>query len=201
MGSRVMHIIIANQIAEAIRIEDRSAFLLGGIAADAASSKELSHFYRGDLKDYSRNIAYDEFLKKYAMKKDDPFIQGYYTHLIADDLWLKGFYLPWLRNRMEKDEEVFQRYHHDFRLLNSKLLEHYDASAEITCYLKKSFSMIETEEVTKKDLLNFIPYMLEDMEINKQDIELDLSVFTFEQIIGYIETSVEKGIMCLQCLR
>ncbi|MBT2688414.1 hypothetical protein J7I93_09495 [Bacillus sp. ISL-47] len=63
MGSRVMHAIIANEIASRLELKDKSAFILGGIAPDAVSPKEYSHFYRGDTNDYSRTIGYKEFLK------------------------------------------------------------------------------------------------------------------------------------------
>lgn len=58
MGSRIMHLIIANRIAERLSIEDKAAFLLGGVAPDAVSTKEASHFFRGDHQDYSRFIDY-----------------------------------------------------------------------------------------------------------------------------------------------
>ena len=51
MGSRIMHLIIANQVADALEIKDKAAFLLGGIAADATSNKEASHFYVGKHED------------------------------------------------------------------------------------------------------------------------------------------------------
>lgn len=41
MGSRVMHSIINNEIASRMKIEDRAAFLLGGIAPDAVSPKGI----------------------------------------------------------------------------------------------------------------------------------------------------------------
>ncbi|CAM4013533.1 hypothetical protein SAEN111111_03265 [Saccharibacillus endophyticus] len=39
--------------------------------------------------------------------------------------------MPWLRNRMEEDPEVYPLYHNDFKLLNGKLLEHYDCTKEM----------------------------------------------------------------------
>lgn len=41
MGSKVMHSIINNEIASRMKIEDRAAFLLGGIAPDAVSPKVI----------------------------------------------------------------------------------------------------------------------------------------------------------------
>lgn len=120
-----MHLIIANRIADSLSIENHTEFLLGGIAPDAVSAKDDSHFYTGDVQEYTRRIDYQEFLNKYHSHAENQYILGYYSHLIADDIWLKGFYLPWLRNRMETNKEIFQEYHNDFRLLNGKLLDYY----------------------------------------------------------------------------
>ncbi|WP_166541776.1 zinc dependent phospholipase C family protein [Paenibacillus lutrae] len=118
MGSRIMHLIIANTIAESLSIENRTSLLLGSIAPDAVSTKNESHFFKGEAQDYSRRVDYKGFLQKYNSQVESHFIWGYYTHLIADDIWLKGFYLPWLKNRMEAKKEWYHLYHNDFRLLN-----------------------------------------------------------------------------------
>ncbi|MWC30806.1 zinc dependent phospholipase C family protein [Paenibacillus sp. MMS18-CY102] len=194
MGSRIMHLLIANKIAECLSIEDKTAFLLGGIAPDAASSKDLSHFFQGELQDYSRSIDYKGFLDKYHSQAESLYILGYYTHLIADDLWLKGFYVPWLKNRMEVDKEVAGLYHNDFRLLNGKLLEYYGIRDELKRSLGGRAAIFDLEEVSSADVAQFIPYALADMEYDKDALDEKLNVFTFNQIVGYIETSVDKGI-------
>jgi hypothetical protein len=195
MGSRIMHSIIAYKIAESVSIADKTSFLLGGIAPDAGSPKELSHFFTGDVNDYSRNVDYENFIEKYRPDKNSSFILGYYSHLIADDLWLKGFYLPWLKNRLENDKNILNLYHGDFQTLNGLLLDYYGVTDEIKKILESSGSVIEIEEVSSKDIRDFVPYVLEDMKYDIALSKQQLSVFTFEQIIGYIETSVQKGIM------
>jgi hypothetical protein len=195
MGSRIMHLIIANRIAECLSVEDRTPFLLGSIAPDAVSTKDLSHFFKGELQDYSRSIDYKGFLHKYSSQVESHYILGYFTHLIADDIWLKGFNLPWLRNRMEANKELYNLYHNDFRLLNGKLLEYYgftDGLRKMLSYLPTIFDL---EEVKSKDVEQFIPYVLGDMEYDKEVINEKLNVFTFDQIVGYIETSVDMGLL------
>ena len=125
MGSRIMHAIIAKKVAEALFIKDKTSFVLGGIAADATSNKDASHFYKGALQNFTRAIDYEGFYQKYQDIADSDYIQGYYTHLIADDLWLQGFNIPWLRNRMAENPPVLNAYHQDFKLLNGKLIEYY----------------------------------------------------------------------------
>lgn len=194
MGSRIMHAIIACKLADCLSIPDKTSFLLGGIAPDSVVPKDLTHFYKGNVEDYSREINYNGFLSKYDVYKQNHYILGYYSHLIADNIWLKGFYLPWLKNRIEANPQILQLYHNDFRLLNGKLLEHYG----FTKYLKEELhlgpvTIIDLEEVKSKEVEAFLPYVLGDMEYNKDIVNEKLNVFTFDRIVGYIETSIDKG--------
>jgi hypothetical protein len=195
MGSRVMHYIISNQIAERLSINDKVSFILGGISPDAVAPKDLSHFFTGEVSDYTRSIDYEGFLEKYDTSKHTSFILGYYTHLIADDIWLKGFYLPWLKNRMENDPTIFSQYHRDFQLLNGKLLNYYGVEMDILIEWEKNSSIFDLDEIKTSDISKFVPYVLGDIKFNKEDLEQELTVFTFEQIIGYVETSIDKAIM------
>jgi hypothetical protein len=195
MGSRIMHVVIANRIAECLPIEDRTQFLLGSIAPDAVSSKDLSHFFKGEVQDYSRYIDYKGFLHKYSSQVESHYILGYFTHLIADDIWLKGFNLSWLRNRMEANKELYKIYHNDFRLLNGRLLEYYGFTDDLRKMLRYIPTIFDLQEVKSKDVEEFIPYVLGDMEYDKEVINEKLNVFTFDQIVGYIETSVDMGLL------
>jgi len=198
VGSRIMHVIIANKIAERLSIEDKTPFLLGSIAPDAVSSKNESHFFIGEHQDYSRSVNYKGFLNKYSSQADSHYIMGYYTHLIADEIWMKGFYLSWLRNRMNADKELHGLYHNDFRLLNGKLLEYYGFRDELRKTLYYIPTTIDLQEVMSKDVEEFIPYVLGDMDYEKEVINQKLNVFTFDQIVGYIETSVDMGLLSLK---
>ncbi|MFZ7806698.1 hydrolase [Bacillus thuringiensis] len=197
MGSRIMHVIIANGIAEKLCIQDKTSFLLGGVAPDAVHSAEekgTSHFYAGTTKNYTRIIDYDSFFHKYEAHIDSPFILGYYTHLIADDNWLSGFFLPWLKNRIENDETIAPLYYNDFKLLNAKLLHHYDQEQQLFSLLNQEAHIVDIEEVSKENVLAFRKYLFEDMLYPEQHLHEDLQVFTFNQIVGYIETAIEKGV-------
>jgi len=200
LGSRIMHLIIGNKIADSLSIEDKTSFLLGSIAPDAVFSyeeKNLSHFLIGEVQDYSRSVDYKGFLHKYSSQVEDinHYLLGYYTHLIADDIFLRGFNLSWLRNRMDADEGLYKLYHNDFRLLNGKLLEYYGFTDELKKQLSYFPTILDLEEVKSKDVEKFVPFALGDMEFDKGVINEQLNVFTFNQIIGYIETSVDLGLL------
>ncbi|NLP52832.1 zinc dependent phospholipase C family protein [Bacillus sp. RO1] len=196
MGSRLMHTIIADEISLRIGVADPSSFILGAVAPDAVAPKDFSHFYVGNPNDYTRSIDYQAFLHKYNTYKDNPYILGYYTHLIADDIWLKGFFLPWLKNRLENDPTLLERYHNDFKLLNFKLMSHYQTNHDLLKGISGAAQPVELEEVSITQVSSFIPYVEQDMML-KQTSE-PLQVFTMEMIIGYIETSIDKGVQLIK---
>ncbi|RXJ04306.1 hydrolase [Anaerobacillus alkaliphilus] len=201
MGSRIMHAIIANRIVDILSIDDRTSFLLGSLAPDAVSTKDISHFYIGNLSDYTRGIDFSGFIKKYSEHSNRDYLLGYYTHLIADDIWLTGFYKPWLKNRIEADHSILPSYHQDFKLLNGKLLNYYGSTDQLRNTLNQDGEMIDLDEVKGRDVVAFLPYILGDMEYDVEVIGQGLRIFTLNQIIGYIETSVERGVFCIQQLR
>ncbi|WP_026909186.1 zinc dependent phospholipase C family protein [Paucisalibacillus globulus] len=196
MGSRIMHLIIANQIAEKINIQDKHAFFIGGVAPDAVYPKGKSHFFVGHERDYTTTVEFEKFLNKYP--KTD-YVLGYYTHLIADYVWVKGFYQGWLKNRIDADHSLLARYHEDFRLLNAKLLYHYQLDSSILDNLNFN-NVQDLDEVKGEDVQAFFPYVKEDMNYPKEHLEEELQVFTLLQIVGYVETCVERGLLKLRAL-
>lgn len=200
MGSRIMHLIIGNKIAERLKIEDRTAFLLGSIAPDAVHSKDKdeSHFFKGEHRDFTRYIDYYGFLEKYKACSNQLYVLGYFVHLIADDQWLKGFYMPWLKNRMENDSGLYALYHNDFRLLNGKLLEYYGCVDEMRELISNPRAVMDLDEVKSENVSELVPHVLGDLDYDKKELNDPLQVFRFIQIEGYIETAVNVGIMHLE---
>ncbi|PLT30712.1 zinc dependent phospholipase C family protein [Peribacillus deserti] len=192
MGSRVMHAIISERILEEIEMKDKQLFFLGGMAPDAGT-KEKTHWYSGNEEQYTRIIDLSVFLKQYSGQKMSPFILGYFSHLIADEIWLNGFYLPWLSNRLKADPALLARYHEDFKILNAKLTDIY--TFQLPEY-GASLSLVEEfpEGVTVQSLQSLLGELRRDLKFDLADIGKPLNVFTEEQIIGYIETAVEKSI-------
>ncbi|UNL86977.1 hydrolase [Priestia koreensis] len=196
MGSRIMHAIIGYKVMANLHIEDNYSFLVGSIAPDAVFESELkaaSHFFVGNEADFSRSVDYEGFLKKYDfyLPQHQDYLLGYYTHLIADDIWLRGFYLPWLRNRMQAEHQIHSMYHRDFQLLNSKLLHHYELSDHLQSLFELNKVIPNLDEVPFERVKEFIPFVVNDMTDSLSSLTEELQVFTFEQIIGYVETSVE----------
>lgn len=100
---------------------------------------------------------------------------------------------------MNADESLYERYHNDFRILNGLLLEHYGNREELLDHLEKPFAVPDLVEVKRTDLLNFLPYVVSDLSVDQDIVRQDrLQVFSLEQIIGYIETSVDIALLHLE---
>ncbi|WP_050615687.1 zinc dependent phospholipase C family protein [Bacillus testis] len=198
MGSRIMHYIISRQLAKTLPIENKETFMIGGVSPDAARDKEISHYYRGEVYDYTRHIDFSSFIEACQEEDNESYVLGYYTHLISDDLWLKGFYMPWLRNRIIADRALAEKYHRDFHLLNAKLAEHYSLSAGEIPFNIKEQDLPSLPEVSPHAARAFLSYIQEDLQYNESQSQKPLQVFTFDQIIGYIETSIDQSRLLLQ---
>ncbi|WP_236634788.1 hydrolase [Alteribacter lacisalsi] len=197
----MMHLIIADLISDQLGGIDETSFYLGGIAPDAAVRKDRSHFFEGNEANYTRVVAYEKFLKKYNELRLHPYILGCYTHLIADQVWLTGFYLPWLRNLMKTNPDIHKSYHRDFHLLNGRLVEHYGNGSVLMRKLENNCPLMDLEEVTAEEVKAFIPYVKGDLDYEQKTLDEPLEVFTFEQITGYVETCVDRGVQAIRQLK
>lgn len=197
MGSRMMHLIIANQVFEKLEITNQQRFLLGGIAPDAAftsDSKNSSHFFEGRLDDGTRFVNYKGFIEKYQAYIQDEFMLGYLTHLISDDVWMKFIYFKHdFYNRLSNDPELLGRWHDDFRKLNGKLIEKFEC---IGLKNKLIGATLDNKvcEIDSKDLQSFTIETLNDFTYNKDDIAKELQVYTFREINDYIEQATNMAI-------
>lgn len=111
MPGYVIHMAVASRIIEEKGIINSSflnAFLLGNIIPDAMerTAKRESHFWDDNTyKNLNRIPNVDDFLKKYASRLHEPFVLGYYTHLLLDHYFVKEY---WTEHFMLLDENMLE---------------------------------------------------------------------------------------------
>ncbi len=104
MGSHLMHLVIGNEVSAHLTDVDRTAFLLGNLAPDATTSKQNTHYYAGRHEDMTRGLDLDQYWVDSA-DENQSFRLGYYCHLVADEIWLQGFFeLPPPTLRLEVED-------------------------------------------------------------------------------------------------
>ncbi len=116
MPGYVIHMAVAARVIEEKGISESSfkdAFLLGNIIPDAMArtAKKESHFWDDDtFCNLNRIPNVDDFLEKYGNRLDEPFILGYYAHLLLDNLFVKEY---WKENFTLLDKDMQQENGYD----------------------------------------------------------------------------------------
>lgn len=202
MGSRMMHLIIAEQVAKKIDISDRPRFMLGGIAPDAVHGREQktkSHYYEGSVDDGTRRVHYEGFIEKYQKEIQDEFILGYVVHLVGDDVWMKDIYFKKdLKNRIDADPSVLEKWHADFRKLNGMLVNQFDCAGLEQQLASAELPETLVEEIEINNLRKFTEETLGDFHSTKISSSKDLEIYTIEEITGYIKSATEQAVrVCL----
>ncbi|MCJ1909197.1 hydrolase [Planococcus ruber] len=198
MGSRIMHLIIADKVSKRLEMSDTPEVLLGGIAPDAVfgrARKDASHFFGGDLDDGTRFVDYHAFKEKHLQALEEAFGLGYFIHLIADDVWLKRIYFKNdLKKRVDQDPSLLDRWHSDFRKLNGRLLEQYGASDLLENLVDATLLESPIDKIDMGDLRQFKEEALRDFNYPKDELVRELEVYSWNEILLYIEEAAEKAI-------
>ncbi|GGD60214.1 zinc dependent phospholipase C family protein [Paenibacillus nasutitermitis] len=204
MGSRLMHLIIGDMVASSLDfIHNKRAFLIGSIAPDASfgERKNITHFFEGDIDKGTRHINYNRYMDNYLSDDKNDYSVGYLTHLISDQVWMEHIYYPYgLKQRQESDPYFLQKWHSDFRKMNTKLLCHfnYHNLKEWLVIDDADDAPGEIEDITISDLQNLIEEMAGDFNIIEQNKHCELEVYRFNDIIEYINLSKIKAIAVIE---
>lgn len=194
VGSRFMHLLITDYVRAELHIEQRGRMLLGALAPDATHAKFDTHF-NGDRFKHSpgQPWEYGRFILKYRNQISDPFMIGYLTHLVADEVWAMKSYFSGFQERLHNDPTLYERYHEDFRLCNAKLDAVYECR-ELYDALAKAVEIPQIEEVTETDVLELKEHALADFDYPNEHLQQKLRVFSFDEILAYIERSSHSAL-------
>ncbi len=223
MPGYVIHMAVGSRVIEEKGISESSfkdAFLLGNIIPDAMArtAKKESHFWDDDTYGNLNRIPnVDDFLKKYGDKLDDPFILGYYTHLMLDNLFVKEY---WKDNftlldpnmqqengydkvkyiKLKKDNQVYDRdmflsedmYYGDYDRIYPYIFDRYPFIKIGEC----DISYVTVEEIDKDQVAKPLSEMIDKMNnlYDSRDsiIRTDLKVFELEQIYTLMDNVVSS---------
>lgn len=184
-----MHLAISEKVAEHFDL-DLMRFNLGNLLPDLHENtkevKAISHF-RNERESYENSkdsnyqyCNYEKFLQKYKNKIDDDLYLGYYSHLIADELWVQRVYIKYMRDEnRRKREDQQNNYYHDFSRLNQIIRDRYNLKMNVI------FEEIEILEIDSRRISKLNEGL--DYDFNTTYDGLNLLLFDYEDIINYIE--------------
>lgn len=190
MPSTIIHLCIAKKINEKLKLDEQSLFL-GSIAPDISKhcniSKMTTHF--------SKIINLDEpqiklFYNKYQTKFNNPFIIGYFTHLIADDLWWKNINYHFFNKKTitlknnsiienKTETEITKLIYADYYSLNKKLIDNYQIElSQLKNYNPKSINGIDELTFDQLPLLINNTFKIIDDSKEQDPLLIDLADIT-----------------------
>ncbi|WP_408006265.1 hypothetical protein ACJROX_16280 [Pseudalkalibacillus sp. A8] len=197
MGSRIMHLITADMVLKELSIKSENDFLLGSVIPDAVIPKDLSHFFEYDSDGLTISVNYPKFAVTYKNVINEPLTLGYLCHLITDDIWLKDFYLSWIKEEIEADDSFYYAYHRDFRRFNYHLLQHH-GNFQLEERLASGRYFDFYEELNHQSVKQFLLSMEEDFKTPSCKHKETFEVFQFDDIVRYLEKSKQESIKYLQ---
>ncbi len=193
-----MHLIIADQVSKKLSIENKQTFLLGGIAPDAALTRENkteSHFLEGSLENGTRRVNYNRFTEKYLSVIQSDYELGYLTHLISDDVWMKEVYFKNnFKNRVDADPGLLDRWHNDFRKLNGQLIEWFGCGNLENELKNVPIPKNNIIEIESENLQKFKEEAILDFAYTEDDLKEELEVYTLKQVLDYIDLAIKETI-------
>lgn len=111
MPGYVIHLAMGSLLLDKYKFEgeDRDLFLLGCVAPDVVKdNKKHTHFWDDKMYTYfARKPIIENFQKKYYSHRSNPFVKGYYSHLLLDKKFIEEY---WSRHFHFFDEEMKQTY-------------------------------------------------------------------------------------------
>lgn len=124
MPSRMIHYLIAEKVAEQVKIENLNRFKIGSLCPDMScredSSKNCTHYLEIHCDKKGGN--WMTFVSRYVNKmKQDELYLGVLCHLITDMVWFHEIMETQIRSKVKSKEErqaMYQKGYVDFHRLN-----------------------------------------------------------------------------------
>lgn len=193
MGSRFMHLLVADHVARELESTDRGRMLLGALAPDGHKSRQ-THFKATPHPLFLNNpMDYGRFILKYSDRFTDSYFVGYLSHLIMDDVWTMKTEFSGFEKRVKEDPTVYAQYHDDLRLCNAKL-DHYYQPTDLFDALLTASDAPDIDEVSGHEVLSYKEEALADFSYPPDHVTQPLQLFTLEEMVQYVERSKSKAV-------
>ncbi len=200
MASRLIHYLIAEEIAVINTGIDRDRFVYGALLPDLSKhedgSYEKAHFGEVLTKKNKKGINWLKFKDKYNWQMSDSLYMGYYCHLIMDALWFSSIADKFIRIHPYPERKLYYKMSYtDFRVLNYILSKDYN--------LHYHLPLMEGTGIEEIDLslyLEFCQALRREINDSKAASREDLELYPYNEILTYINQAKELCINELSAL-
>lgn len=191
MASRLLHYLIASELAERQEIKDKNRFCIGALLPDLSGHEDGSyntaHFWVELEKENKKGINWLLFRDRYEeqMEKDSLYL-GYYCHLIMDSIWFCSIADKYIRNYPPEIKKArYKAEYRDYQRLNYLLGEKYNVRYNIY-----NIAAEEINEIKGELLENFLCALKDDIQYASEAKVEELEIYKLELMEEYINKSV-----------
>lgn len=206
MASTIIHLAVAKELKDKLKIESEYDYYLGSIAPDLSKqigeTKYESHFLMNSM-DNVPNI--DLFVKRYPTFKYNSFNLGYFIHLYTDKLWEKEIWQKLSEGNSAKlldgtiisttNDEFVQLIYSDYTNLNRDIIDEYNLDLSLFYEdFKKPNTPLTEIPIEKLDILiNKMGIIIENSKKEKKYLfDVEIVKNFIKDAVKEIEKEIEK---------
>lgn len=188
MASRLIHYLIAEEIASEKNQIDRDRFVYGALLPDLSlhedGSYDMAHYGEKLIETKRKGFNWHKFRSKYYYQMGfDSLYLGYYCHLIMDALWFSEIADKYIRNHPYPERKVYyQKSYEDYKKLNYLLSREYDLRYHIP-----TIDNIKIDEVNLSLRDPFFEGLKRDITCSDVTDKTKLKLYPYKIIIDYIK--------------
>jgi len=199
MPSRMIHYLIAEQVAEQVKIKDKNRLKIGSLCPDMSlhtdGSKNQTHYF--EIHGDSKGGNWLRFIEEYGdrMRQDDLYL-GILCHLITDMIWFHEIMETQIRSKVKSKEERQEKYragYTDFHKLNYLLREEFDLRYELTEDRNIEFAGLHPELYDE-----VFDGLFKDFFLEPRAEKEELAIYTYDITIDCIRLCIKE---CVDAIR
>lgn len=202
MPSRMIHYVIAEEVAKQVEIKNINRFKIGSLCPDMSrhgdGTKHATHYFEihGDKKGGS----WLRFVAEYSeqMKQDDLYL-GILCHLITDAIWFHEVMETQIRSKVKSKEERQAKYQEgylDFHRLNYILREEFDLRYELEEDRNIEFAGIHPELYDE-----VFDGLFKDFFLEPRAEKEELAIYTYDITIECITLCIGECVNAIRMFR
>ena len=189
-----IHIEVSKRLRKKLNYNDQDyeLFVFGSIVPDINNGyllKDVSKVIDHKITHFSeKNIfSYANFLEKYKDKLNDPFVFGYFTHLVTDFTFNNNFYTQIGKRKIPHDNHESLRImkQHDFKVYNNNFQKNNIEITDIKRVLEYA-KKIEEISINKDDVIKSLEFLEEERMFNE-----DYEFYKEEELEKLKEDTIE----------
>lgn len=203
MPSRMIHYLVAEEVAKQVEIKNRNRFKLGSLCPDMAiredGSKHITHFM--EIHGEKKGCNWMTYLSRYGDRMlDDDFYIGVFCHIITDAVWFHDVVDKHIRSKVKKKEEsqalLFVKGYADYHRLNYILKKEFG----LVHHLEEDRNL-ELEGLHMELYEDVVQGLHNDFFVDPPAEKEDLEIYTYDISLACIHKCIAECVNAITAFR